>query len=57
MLLSQPKILRDNPECYKVEHGKGYVPTEIATEEEKKAIAEFNKKWHKGRQDMVRIEE
>lgn len=57
MLLSQPKILRDNPECYKVEHGKGYVPTEIATEEEKKAIAEFNKKWHKGRKNMVRIEE
>lgn len=57
MLMSQPKILRDNPECYRVEYGKGYVPTETATEEEKKAIAEFNKEWHKGRRDMVRIEE
>lgn len=56
MLITQPKILRDNPDCYTVEKGKGYVPTEIATEEERKAIEEFNKAWHKGRNNMVRIE-
>ena len=43
MLISRPEILAKNPDCYKVEFGKGYVPTDIATEEEKKAIAEFNR--------------
>lgn len=53
--MSQPEILRNNPECYRVERGKGYVPTEIATEKERQAIKEFNKAWHEGRNQMVRI--
>ncbi len=44
MLIPKPAIMLNNPDCYKVEFGKGYVPTESATEEEKKAIAEYNKK-------------
>ena len=57
MLFSEPDILRNNPECYTIEFGKGYVPTAIATEEEKKAVEEFNRKLRKGRERMIQIED
>ena len=44
MLIPMPAVMRKNPNCYKVEFEKGFVPTESATDEERKAIAEYNKK-------------
>ena len=52
MLLSLSKELLENPACYKVERGRGYVPTETATKEEIKIIKAYNEKWCAAREQM-----
>lgn len=42
MLLPMPEEMLNNPKCYRLEKGIGYVPTEGATEHEAKVVREFN---------------
>ena len=56
MLIPMPAVMRKNPKCYKVEFEKGFVPTESATEEERKAINEFNKKFIDAEKQINQVE-
>lgn len=44
MLIAMPIEMAKNPLCYTEKEGH-YIPTSIATPEERKAIQEFNRKW------------
>ena len=48
MLIILPDEMLYNWDCFKVEDGK-CVPTEIATDKERKAIEEYNEKLRKPR--------
>lgn len=57
MLILEPKEMLENPDCYEVVRGKGYVSTEKATEEERKIVEEFNRKYKRIQKNTVVIEE
>ena len=44
MLIAKPKEMFDNPDCYKKIDGV-YIPTDSATEREKRAIKKYNEEW------------
>ena len=43
MLIIPPKEMLLNKDCYRLKDGK-YIPTEIATDEEKRAIEGYNRR-------------
>ena len=43
MLLPRLDIVEDDPDCFKMVPGVGYVPTEKATDEQRKAMKKRNK--------------
>ena len=55
MLLPRLDIVEDDPRCFAIEPGIGYVPTEYATDEQKKAMNEYNEKWRKGHEQMTQM--
>lgn len=48
MLIGLPEEMLQNPDCYTIKDGvKGYFPTPIATEEERRAIEKYNRDYEK----------
>ena len=55
MLIGRSKEMIDNPNCYVVKRGEGYVPTANATKKERLAIEKFNERIARGEERMCHI--